>query len=305
MGDAVTEVAHPPLRVTAEQLGVTPGEEYDGQLEYDLGNLAAFDVSPLDSEALRANPEDSCLELATKITQSLEWRRRHGYKRANDDNDIPVIEAKASDQAGEDPFTKMKAEKKARVKSQDKRQLANLKQQVKLGGSAVLPATIKLAAALPEHGKGKPVKRKEMKADLAGASLRAGVSTASMGKFDKRVTGEKDGERNPAGKRRKFMPLTGNTGAETSKVTGVVDRILREKSDDIIDVNRAVGKLEADRREDRHQAKLTGNTDAEGKLQKAKGRFGKAKGGGKAAPAAPKGGKKSGKRAAKDAKRKR
>jgi hypothetical protein len=26
-----------------------------------------------------------------------EWRRRHGYKRANDDNEVPVIEAKAGD----------------------------------------------------------------------------------------------------------------------------------------------------------------------------------------------------------------
>lgn len=26
-----------------------------------------------------------------------EWRRRHGYKRVNDDNDIPIIEAKPSD----------------------------------------------------------------------------------------------------------------------------------------------------------------------------------------------------------------
>jgi regulator of ribosome biosynthesis len=27
-----------------------------------------------------------------------EWRRRHGYKKANDDNDIPIIEAKSTDQ---------------------------------------------------------------------------------------------------------------------------------------------------------------------------------------------------------------
>ncbi len=29
--------------------------------------------------------------------QNDEWRRRHGYKRVNDENDIPIIEAKASD----------------------------------------------------------------------------------------------------------------------------------------------------------------------------------------------------------------
>ncbi len=29
-----------------------------------------------------------------------EWRRRFGYKRANDDNDIPIIEAKDTDKVG-------------------------------------------------------------------------------------------------------------------------------------------------------------------------------------------------------------
>ncbi|CAK9865758.1 unnamed protein product, partial [Sphagnum jensenii] len=29
--------------------------------------------------------------------QNDEWWRRHGYKHVNDDNDIPIIEAKTSD----------------------------------------------------------------------------------------------------------------------------------------------------------------------------------------------------------------
>lgn len=29
--------------------------------------------------------------------EAKEWRRRHGYKRANDDSEVPVIEAKAGD----------------------------------------------------------------------------------------------------------------------------------------------------------------------------------------------------------------
>ncbi len=29
--------------------------------------------------------------------QNDEWRWRHGYKHVNDDNDIPIIEAKSSD----------------------------------------------------------------------------------------------------------------------------------------------------------------------------------------------------------------
>jgi hypothetical protein len=48
-------------------------EEYSGQLEFDLGNLAAFDPAPLD-EAAYAEPsgrEEQCQELATAITQAL------------------------------------------------------------------------------------------------------------------------------------------------------------------------------------------------------------------------------------------
>ena len=35
---------------------------------------------------------------------------------------------------------------------------------------------------------------------IHGAHIQAGVSTASVGKFDKRLVGEKDGEHMPAGK---------------------------------------------------------------------------------------------------------
>lgn len=138
-------------------------DEYEGQLEYDLGNLSAYDPAPLDDHHFDVGKEEKCSELARAITQSLvtklfqlpaepvqggrvaqlppptarlprekpvpkpreltkwekfaqkkgivkrkrsklvyddakdEWRRRHGYKRANDDNDIPILEAKATD----------------------------------------------------------------------------------------------------------------------------------------------------------------------------------------------------------------
>lgn len=32
--------------------------------------------------------------------EAQEWKRRHGYKRANDDADVPVIEARSTDQVG-------------------------------------------------------------------------------------------------------------------------------------------------------------------------------------------------------------
>ena len=51
------------------------------------------------------------------------------------------------------------------------------------------------------------------------ASNAAGMSTASMGKFDKRAVGEKEGERAPVGKRRKLAPVVDKSGSErTSQV---------------------------------------------------------------------------------------
>ncbi|KAL8519706.1 hypothetical protein ACS0TY_010585 [Phlomoides rotata] len=37
--------------------------------------------------------------------QTGTWKRRHGYDCFNDDNDIPIIEAKSTDEPGTDPFT--------------------------------------------------------------------------------------------------------------------------------------------------------------------------------------------------------
>ena len=63
---------------------------------------------------------------------------------------------------------------------------------------------------------------------IHGAHIQAGVSTASMGKFDRRLVGEKEGERLPAGKRRKFMDVT-DTQTERKQLSGLADRFLRER----------------------------------------------------------------------------
>ena len=43
-------------------------------MDYDLGNMMACDPSPVDAERLRADPAGACLEMATRITQSLVAR---------------------------------------------------------------------------------------------------------------------------------------------------------------------------------------------------------------------------------------
>ncbi len=46
-------------------------EEYDGDVEFDLGNLMASGRGPLDTERFKSEPDAACLEVATHMTQSL------------------------------------------------------------------------------------------------------------------------------------------------------------------------------------------------------------------------------------------
>jgi hypothetical protein len=52
------------------------------------------------------------------------------------------------------------------VRKQQKQQLGNLKVAAKAGGAGALPPTLRLAATLPDHGKGQPAKRKELHAEV-------------------------------------------------------------------------------------------------------------------------------------------
>ncbi|KAI3432831.1 hypothetical protein D9Q98_010415 [Chlorella vulgaris] len=190
---------------------------------------------------------------------SQEWRRRYGYKRVNDETEVAVIEAKAGDLPGEDPFTKQRQDKKERAKKQQKQQLANVKAAVKAGGMAALPPTLRLAAALPEHGKGRPAKRKELHDELKSATKQAAVSTASMGKFDRMARGEKPEDRQVRGKQQKFAPVADKGGVEKQQQAKLVDRILSQNADDVADLSMAITRYEASARDERYRMKQKGH----------------------------------------------
>ena len=65
----------------------------------------------------------------------------------------------------------MQKERKAKKESNKGRELANVKNALKKAGKGAVPSSLKLAAALPEHGRGKPTKRKELKEDVSQLSL--------------------------------------------------------------------------------------------------------------------------------------
>eukprot|EP00252_Welwitschia_mirabilis_P016758 TRINITY_DN3712_c0_g1_i1.p1 TRINITY_DN3712_c0_g1~~TRINITY_DN3712_c0_g1_i1.p1 ORF type:complete len:323 (-),score=98.27 TRINITY_DN3712_c0_g1_i1:326-1294(-) len=189
--------------------------------------------------------------------QSGEWKRRHGYKRAGDENNIPIIEAKPTDEPGEDPFTRLRAEKKSRIQKNEQNRLQNLKNAAKAGA---LPSTIQLAAkSLPITGT-KVAAKKVGKDELGTAAGFASTATASIGKFDEKLPGEKP-PKHP-GKHRKFLPVVEGSGVgkmEKQQSEKVLNKILSKHNNDILDVNKAVSVLKVNEEKKAHERNKTGS----------------------------------------------
>ncbi|KAI3928311.1 hypothetical protein MKW98_023912 [Papaver atlanticum] len=170
--------------------------------------------------------------------QTHSWKRRHGYDRVNDDKDVPIIEAKMTDEPGEDPFAKRQTEKKQRVEKNEKNRLRNLKQAAKVGA---LPSHVQLSAtSLPITGT-QSVQKKVGKHELESVAGMAATSTASGGKFDKKLPGEKP-PKHP-GKFRKFLPVAEGKGMgslEREQTDKVLNKLFSKHSHEIFDVNKAV-----------------------------------------------------------------
>ncbi|KAL6221220.1 hypothetical protein ACLB2K_008972 [Fragaria x ananassa] len=166
------------------------------------------------------------------------WKRRYGYDRANDEDDVPIIEAKMTDVPGEDPFAKRREAKKNRVEKQDKNRLQNLKQAAKVGA---LPSHVQLAATrLPITGT-QAAPQKVTKDELGSVAGIAATATASGGKFDKKLPGEKPGKHK--GKYRKFLPVIGGKGIHTQEqeqTDKILNKLISKNSHEMLNVNKAV-----------------------------------------------------------------
>ncbi|ERN06557.1 hypothetical protein AMTRI_Chr01g135640 [Amborella trichopoda] len=195
------------------------------------------------------------------------WKRRYGYDRVDDDKDVPIIEAKDTDEPGVDPFAQRKAEKKKRVEKQEKNQLQNLKQAAKVGA---LPSTVQLAArALPITGT-KEAPKKASRDELESVAGLAGTATASGGKFDKKLPGEKP-PKHP-GKYRKFLPVVEGKGMgnqERQQSEKVLSQLLSKHSHEILDVNKAVSMFKV-KEEKKRKQRDTLSTSAKSKPSKRK-----------------------------------
>ncbi|CAA2980851.1 ribosome biogenesis regulatory homolog [Olea europaea subsp. europaea] len=168
--------------------------------------------------------------------QTGNWKRRHGYDRVNDDKDIPIIEAKMTDEPGTDPFAERRKEKKSRVDKQEKNRLQNLKQAAKVGG---LPSHVQLAAtALPITGT-QAMPRKVGKDELQNFAGMVSTATASGGKFDKKLPGEKPPKHEK--KYRKFLPAVEGSGMgalEKQQTEKVLNKLISKNSHEVLNVEK-------------------------------------------------------------------
>ncbi|KAF1325708.1 Ribosome biogenesis regulatory protein, partial [Globisporangium splendens] len=149
-----------------------------------------------------------------------EWAPSWGYKRAGDDLKDWAVEMKEGDM--EDPWTKRKQEKRARVEKNLKAQANNLKH-----GRGKQPASsLRAPAGIPvELMNTDDVKTKQRGKEGVSKTLeKVQFSTASMGKFDKMREGEK--ERKQTGKRNKFLSVTGAEQTEKERSMNVLKHVL-------------------------------------------------------------------------------
>ncbi|RLN60556.1 hypothetical protein BBJ29_007686 [Phytophthora kernoviae] len=150
-----------------------------------------------------------------------EWSHTWGYKRADDDMKDWAVEMKEGDK--EDPWTKRKQEKQARVDKNLRAQSNNLKQG---RGKQLAGIAGRTPTGIPvELMNTDDVKAKQRGKDGTTKALeKVQFSTASMGKFDKMREGES--ERKQKGKRNHFLPTTGAETTEKERSLNALKHVL-------------------------------------------------------------------------------
>uniref|UniRef100_UPI00398ECC0B ribosome biogenesis regulatory protein homolog n=1 Tax=Pristiophorus japonicus TaxID=55135 RepID=UPI00398ECC0B len=192
-----------------------------------------------------------------------EWRRRWGYKRANDETKEWVIEVPEKADPNEDQFTKRVTAKKERVAKNELNRLRNIAraQKIKVPGLGLTPTD------------------QPSKAELGRAIHVAKSSTASVGKFQDKLPKEK--ELKNAGKKRKFQPLIGDFSAERQKQLELL-KIMSSKKPKL-DLTKAVNRQlrEDDQEQAAKRKKMWSKGRKGGKGQNRKGGKGQNRKGGK------------------------
>ena len=159
----------------------------------------------------------------------------------------------------EDPFEKEIEDKRERVAKNEVKRLRNIArtQKVKIPGAQGLAPSSGGKEILQNSG-----------SELSKAAELAKTSTASLGKFQGKMSGKLEKSNNEAAKKikgpkRKFDPLISESGIEKEKNLKVFEMITSKKPK--LDINKAVGKQI--NKEDKEKNEEKSNAKGKGKRQ--------------------------------------
>lgn len=152
--------------------------------------------------------------------QMQEFVPRYGKGSKNSLSRDIILPHKESLAEGDDPFSAKRREKKERIKNQDKKRLANL------GRAAKAKSKINPLSSLDATNRGASGKRHIPMKELKDGISVLQKSTASAGKFDKKVKNEP--KQVQKGKRRKFDSVNDKKGfgKERERAEAVLNRVL-------------------------------------------------------------------------------
>ncbi|GAM28526.1 hypothetical protein SAMD00019534_117020 [Acytostelium subglobosum LB1] len=172
-----------------------------------------------------------------------EYRQSYGANRANKDEDY-IIEAKAGDKVGDDPFDRRDDDKKQRVEKQKKRELRNLE-----------TTSMRSNAGIGKVKDFSKDNRIQMKTDINNTFNVAKISTASLGKFDKQLDGERSA---PSRNVKKLTGLgeDGNVEAESKSNMKLLDRMLNKEPQ--INVDKATSQFIQKEQKESYKKKFDG-----------------------------------------------
>jgi len=170
--------------------------------------------------------------------QVKEWLPKFGYKRAKAELQKNwMMEIKDNADPMEDPFEKEIEAKKERVAQNELKRLRNIAraQKVKVPGAQGVAPILGAKGSVTNSGH----------EDLSKAAELAKTSTASLGKFQEKLSGKLEkvntaSSNKVKGPKRKFDPLISESGAEKEKNLKLLEMITSKKPK--LDLNKAVGK---------------------------------------------------------------
>uniref|UniRef100_A0A1I7XCJ7 Ribosome biogenesis regulatory protein n=1 Tax=Heterorhabditis bacteriophora TaxID=37862 RepID=A0A1I7XCJ7_HETBA len=149
-----------------------------------------------------------------------EWKPTYGYRRTNDNTKDWLLEVPEGADPSKDYFAERKDKKKERVAKNEMQRMKNIARQLK--------TSVKKGPSVDQNiGLGIAPEEKS-KSQIRFAVDRAKSATASVGKFQRLVRGEKENIK--TGKKRKFEPNEGGGETEKQRALDILTKMKAKKA---------------------------------------------------------------------------